>query len=204
MKKLFSYIVVLFLFTACTEVVEVDVPNSSPRLVVEAQISWFKGTDGAEQQIKLSQTTPYFSENRFIPIDGATISITDLDNSKVFAFIGSGQGIYTCTNFEPVLNHEYLLQIDNDNMSYTATEKLMPVAPIKEITQEPGLVVEENTLLTVLVDDPADELNFYHCTLRDENFPLPFHDLSQDEFTNGNEISFFLRRRVHKRQYRRF
>ena len=40
-----------FIFYSCTDVIDVDVPDAPPRLVVEASIDWMKGTDGSEQII---------------------------------------------------------------------------------------------------------------------------------------------------------
>jgi hypothetical protein len=55
MKKSFLYIVVLIaiLFSACEDVVQVDLNTTAPKLVVEASINWKKGSDGKNQIIKL-------------------------------------------------------------------------------------------------------------------------------------------------------
>ena len=62
MKNILYYILLLCLLTSCEEVIEVDLEESEPRLVVEASIIWFKGTEGTDQVIKLTETTPFYEE----------------------------------------------------------------------------------------------------------------------------------------------
>ena len=70
---------------SCEDVIDVNVPTESPRLVIDASINWFKGSLGNEQQIKLTLTAPYF-ENSVPPANGAQVEITDTNNN-IFIFI---------------------------------------------------------------------------------------------------------------------
>ena len=73
-KFLFLGIIIIF-FTACEEVIDVDLNYSDERLVIEGQLNWIKETQGTEQIIKLSKTTPYFETLR-IPANGACLLYT--------------------------------------------------------------------------------------------------------------------------------
>jgi len=42
------------IFTSCTEVIDVEVPEAESRLVIEASLDWEKGTIGNNQTITLS------------------------------------------------------------------------------------------------------------------------------------------------------
>ena len=83
MKKYLKIILVLIavVFTSCTDVVDVDVPTAEPRLVIEASINWEKGTDGSEQTIKLSTSTPYFDTTTNTSVTVASVIITN-DNDQ--------------------------------------------------------------------------------------------------------------------------
>ena len=48
-------------FASCEDVIDVDLDNVEPRLVIEASLDWEKGTAGNEQTINLSMSTPYFN-----------------------------------------------------------------------------------------------------------------------------------------------
>lgn len=79
MKHHLNNIIVLILvvFTSCTDVVDVDVPEAVPRLVVEASIDWEKGTQGNEQFIKLTMSTPFFDNLSNTDVAGASVKITN-------------------------------------------------------------------------------------------------------------------------------
>ena len=54
------FLIVSFLVSGCTDVIEIEVPQEPPRLVIEASIDWKKGTSGRFQTVNLSLSTPYF------------------------------------------------------------------------------------------------------------------------------------------------
>ena len=56
MKKFFLYffLTTTFIFTSCEEVVNIDLDNAAPKLVIDAIIKWEKGTTGEIQNIQLS------------------------------------------------------------------------------------------------------------------------------------------------------
>ncbi len=61
---------------SCEDVIELDLPTSEPKLVIDASINWFKGTSGNEQEIKLTLSAPYF-DSEILPANGAHVSVTD-------------------------------------------------------------------------------------------------------------------------------
>ena len=110
--KNIKYLLLLLIalsFSACEKVIDVELNNAPPRLVIDAFIKWTKGTTGNEQKIKLSTTAPYFS-NTIPTVSGATVFITDSNNKFVFTEI-AGTGDYLCTDFTPLLNGNYTLTV---------------------------------------------------------------------------------------------
>ncbi|MGA9637601.1 DUF4249 family protein [Flavobacterium sp.] len=163
MKKiniLIALLLTLFL-NGCQEVIDVDLNTGPPKLIVEASIKWLKGTTGKEQKIKLTTTTSYYSSQ--IPtVSGAIITVKNRTNNT-FNFIEiNNTGEYLCTDFIPVLNEVYTLNINLNGVTYTATEILASVAPIEEIIQnnEGGFSGKDIQLKTYFTD-PANQTNFY-------------------------------------------
>ncbi|MFY7758329.1 MAG: DUF4249 domain-containing protein, partial [Flavobacterium stagni] len=79
MKKYISLFVLALMFISCEDVVNVDLETAAPKLVIDANILWNKGTVGNEQTIKLSTTTGYY--NTETPkVSGATVYITNSTN----------------------------------------------------------------------------------------------------------------------------
>ena len=88
MKKILLYSVLLFttlLSTSCEEVVDIDLNNSEPKLVIDAIIKWQKGTTGENQTIKLSLTNDFYT-NEILPANGATVTVTN-SSDVVFSSI---------------------------------------------------------------------------------------------------------------------
>lgn len=190
MKKIITTLVIIFafLFTSCEEVIKVDVDTATPRLAVEAVINWQKGTVGNMQSIKLTTTTGYF-ENNVPVVSGAVVTVTNSINT-VFNFIENpNTGIYVCSNFEPQLNETYTLTIITNGQTYTATEKMYPVAAITKFTQNnDGGFTGKDIEVKAYYNDPADEINFYLYRYNYKNQKKSNLYTDDDTFFNGNEF----------------
>ncbi|MGB8706147.1 MAG: DUF4249 family protein, partial [Gillisia sp.] len=94
MKKHCFYLLILVAlsFCSCEDVVQVDLTQSPPRLVVEASIKWQKGTSGKDQFIKLSLTAPFFQDT-IPPATGAKVKVYNDDGEEYF-FTEVDPGIY--------------------------------------------------------------------------------------------------------------
>ncbi|MGY0391248.1 DUF4249 domain-containing protein [Bizionia sp. KMM 8389] len=179
-------------FYACEDVIDVDVPTASPRLVVEASLDWEKGTLGNEQVVELSLSSPYFDTATNTAVTGALVQVTNMDTNEVFVFADANNGLYTTASFVPVLGDTYQLEINYNNQTYSATETLIPGPDIKRLTQSTeGGFDDELLELNLYFDDPEDEENFYLIRYQETgDLFATLKDLS-DEFTNGNEIHNF-------------
>lgn len=194
-KHIYSFVILLAstLFTACTDVVDVDVPTGKPRLVVEASIEWEKGSEGKYQEIKLSMLTPYFSNNDHQGVEGASVIVTNTTSGDSFEFEDKGNGLYTTNSFVPVLFNNYELTIINNGKTYKAKEMLMSVPELQDIDQstERGFSSEEMEV-NLYFKDPEQNEDFYLFRFYRIGDLLPSLIPISDEFTNGNvmDISF--------------
>lgn len=191
MKKLSILLIALFLITSCEDVVEVDLNDSDPRLVIDASINWFKGTTGNEQTIKLSLTTPFFSEEE-IAANDAIVLISDINNNT-YNFIENGStGFYKNNTFVPQIEQQYFLTVTYNNETYTATETLKSVVSIDEIEQKnDGGFQGQDIELKALYTDPIETENYYFFEFIAPIGPVPELEVYEDRFTNGNQIFGF-------------
>lgn len=191
MKKIVFLVSILLFFFNCEDVVEVNLNETEPRLIIEASINWFKNTSGNEQSIKLSLSAPFFDDN-IPPANGAIIQITD-SNNTTFNFIEENStGIYRNNDFVPVLDETYNLIIEYNNEIYTATEKLKSVVPIDFIEQnDEGGFTGEDIELKAFYTDPANIENYYFFEFISNIPVIPSLEVYEDEFTDGNQIFGF-------------
>lgn len=181
-------LVLMILFTVgCEDVIDVDLENSNPRLVIEASIHWKKGTNGNEQKIKLTTTTDYYS-NVVPKVSGATVFITDSSNTYTF-LENPGTGEYFCGNFNPVIGETYNLTVIAKGETYTATETLKPVPTIDSIEQndEGGILGDEIEVKFFFQDNGMTD-DFYLVQFNSNFNLLPEYDVINDEFFQGNQM----------------
>lgn len=189
MKKV--SITLLFLLSliliSCEEVVQLDMDTAPPRLVVDASINWEKGSKGEYQFIWLSTTTGFYN-NTTPKVSGATVFVT---NSKgdIFNFSGfkDTDGLYACDHFVPEMSETYTLTVIHEDETYTATETMLPVPQLLNVTQEVSGSITNKDIITVKAyfDDPVNETNFYMNRFI-KNDKSGQSGVFDDRFVNGN------------------
>lgn len=188
LTKFIVFIIVAVLsLTSCEDVIEVDLENGSPKLVIEASILWKKGTAGNEQKIKLSQTANYFS-NTIPKVSNATVFITDDTNTYTFTENGTS-GEYICTNFIPVIGKTYQLTIIANGQTYTASETMQAVPNIETIEQKnDGGFLGDEIEVKFFYQDNGATTNFYLIQFNTNFSLLPEYDVLNDSFFQGNQM----------------
>lgn len=189
-KFLFAIVTFSF-FTACEEVVDVDLETAPPRLVVNASLDWIKGTDGSQQTIKLTTTTGYY--NSVIPVvSGATVFVANSAGTQFDFIEDPGTGLYKCTNFEPVIGENYTLTVINNGTTYTATETLYACPDIENIIQDnEGGILGDEIEVRFYFQDNGEEDNWYLSRFDAEVMPFPEYDAMEDRFNQGNMMFNF-------------
>lgn len=195
MKSFFRYITVFLIVlttVSCEDVVDVDLNDENPRLVIDAAIKWQKGTAGETQSIRLSMTNNYYT-NDVVPASGAVVQITNSSNTVfVFAEVGT-TGEYVCTNFVPVINESYTLTVQYNGESYAATNTLYATPEILYVEQETVTDVDgsEKIQLKWFFQDNGLEENYYLLTVKNPAKVIPEYGTLSDEFFQGNPMFGF-------------
>jgi hypothetical protein len=191
MKKLFFYISILMfaiIFTNCEDVINVNLKNENPKLVIDAVIKWQKGTTGENQKIILSTTSDFYS-NDVPPASGATVTITNSTNT-VFNFVETpNTGEYLCNNFIPIINETYILEVIHNGQTYTATDKLYATPVIQYVEQKSVPPIgggEDQIQIKFFFQDNGAEDNFYLVGIQNPNYISPDYGVISDEFFQGN------------------
>lgn len=170
------------LFQSCEEVVEVELAESDPRLVVAASILVPRENREASQFIRLTTTAPYFSED-VPPATGAQVAVYD-ESERKFVFEEFEPGYYKNDDFTPEFNINYELEIVYNGEVYTATESLISTPEIEYVEQKIGAGFSgDNIELRAFYTDPQGIDNNYLFRFLHESLSIQIYD---DEFTDGN------------------
>ncbi|WP_282787325.1 DUF4249 domain-containing protein [Flavobacterium croceum] len=191
MKNILSLFLLSILLWSCEDKVNIDLENASPKLVIDANILWNKGTSGATQSIKISTTGNYYS-NTTPKVSGAIVTVTSGANVFNFLEVIPNSGEYVCTNFVPVVNQNYTLNVNYQGQNYTATEKLLATPTITHVEKTVVSVFGKDVIqLKAFFNDNGNENNFYLVGVKNPLYQIPEYGVLKDEFFQGNEMFGF-------------
>lgn len=178
----------VFTFYGCLDVVEVDLEEATPRLVIDATLLRQIGNQTQDQVIKISRTRDFFSDEPVL-VEGAIVTVTDEDGN-VFDFEEENLGKYILNGFQPTIGTTYFLEVEVDNQIYTAEEKFNEGIEIDIVTQSfgTGFSSEQFEVRTFFTDDGTGN-NFYLFKFFTDFLAFPNFTVLDDEFISGNTNS---------------
>ncbi len=175
----------VLLLTSCEEVIDLDLNEAEPKLVIEASINTFPDDPGLSQAfVKLTTTAPFFDTEIPVVTD-AVITVTHEDGT-VFSFAHSENGYYFA-DLNPEPNILYTLEVIYQNEIYKASNTLFSSSPIEFVEQKDDAGFSgEDIELKAFFSDPAELENYYFFEGISEKGNI--YDAISDEFFNGNQI----------------
>ncbi len=149
----------------CERIVSVSVPDSPPRLVVEARLERVRSAVSGTQRIRLTTTDRYFSTAAPPPARGAVVRVVD-DSGKVvpFAELATEPGTYETTVFVIAVGRSYTLRITYQGEEYVSTETTQPAVAIDSlwfIDRIATISPQAGLRATIGLRDPVGVKNFY-------------------------------------------
>ncbi|MEW2922346.1 DUF4249 family protein [Muricauda sp. ANG21] len=186
----FKYLVICgtLFFCGCEDVVEVDVPQENPRLIVNALVRVNPNSDFVNLRVKVSLSNSFFGEIPVTNLEQITLAgaiLVDTDNP--------GSGVYEAVrsrNFmEGLEGEEILLQIDWEDKLYYASTTYIPAVPIDGIEiGDQTLFNEDETEVIITFTDNPDRTNYYVFDMGFGNFVT-----TDDQFIQGQQfkLSYF-------------
>ncbi len=192
--------------TACEEVIDVEVPEEEPRLIVEGLLRVDTTQVFVPVEVKLSQTAGFFGEIQPVTDADQVIIILQLldedgiptqTGTKSLTQLEPGSGLYVP---DPSFDADQRLRVstvvENDILytlvvrwrerRYAAQTKYVPSVPIDELRLGDGTLFDEDeTELVVRISDDPDRDNFYVFDFGFGNFLA-----TEDTFYKGQEFEF--------------
>jgi len=183
MKQLAYIFFLLVLLSSCEQVIDVELNESDPRLVIEASFNLLE--DGsANSMVKLTTTAPFFDEQ--IPYVTDAVVLVTSNNGGSFSFAYTEDGIYQ-SDLIPELGIDYTLEITYNNETYIAIQQLVETVSYEFIEQEDdgGFLGDEIELKAFFTDPGGIENHYFFEVLSERGNE---YDTASDEFFDGNQI----------------
>lgn len=190
MKKLIIIpILVLLIFTSCEEVVDIEVPTTAPKLIIDAsfEVLFNEAPVASNTVVKLRLSSDYFDET-IPPVTNATVFVTNLSDNSIVDFLdGDLDGNYEpTTTFIPEDNSSYELTVVYNNETYKGNATKIKSPPLTSVIQGDQTLFsgEETELKVTFTDDGAQE-NYYLFDFTNKRFLA-----LEDRFFDGSDYNF--------------
>ncbi|MEJ1222187.1 DUF4249 family protein [Sediminicola sp. 1XM1-17] len=177
-------------FFSCEDVIQVDLPTSDPRLIIDANFSVFFNEDPVtmEGSVILKLSAPFYQET-LEPANNAIVFITNTNDGSIYEFEENGStGIYEPKEpYDlPNFNDAYELTVQYEGEIYKGSANLIASVPIDEISQGDGTLFtgDETEVIVKFTDDGSSD-DYYLFDL-DFDLYLP----TEDRFYQGEQFVF--------------
>ncbi len=189
MKTIITFFSILFLFTSCEDVIDIELNSIEPKLVIDGSI-----TDETNScVISLSKSGDYFEPGIYPTVSEATVSVIDQSGTKSY-FEERQPGVYVSDNLRGIENTAYTLTVIAEGKEYEANVVMPKKVNISSLSYQETPQFMEFTggyLVLCHLYDPIDVENFYRMKVYNINDDLEGNKslyLFDDSFVDGNEV----------------
>ena len=186
-KSNFLYIILLTVAASCEKVINVDLKNADPKIVIEGIID----NSGNPAKVIISKSVPFSNANAYPPVTGATVKITD-DLGNNFTLTEGPSGTYTNTSLIGTPGRTYVLNAIVNGQAYTATSKMPQPVNFDSLAQDEITFSALTIFADALFIDPPGFGNQYQFieTINGKRNKTIFilDDMYQDGGTINNEL----------------
>jgi hypothetical protein len=174
----------LLALSSCQKVIDVNIGNATPMLVIEGNITNVAGT----QTISISKTVAYNDANVYPPVSGATVIVSTNGINYTFKEATSGQ--YTNTAMRVKTGQSCQLTVTVDGKTYIANSAMPFVVPLDSISIN-GLSIGNKVVKTAsaFYRDPPDQTNQYRFVLFVNGVQVKQIFTLNDVLSNGRVVN---------------
>jgi len=183
--KRFLFCALIFAFYSCQKVIDLKLHNADIKYVVEGIITNEPGVC----KVTLTQSKPFYENNLFPGISGATVTVKD--NDVEYSLPERQTGVYETNLINGTPGHIYQLSVIINNDVFTASSKMPSPVPLDTLYISNG-PFGEFRFASVGYHDPAGVSNSYRFVQYLNGVKDPAIFWQNDEFTDGQSVSIQL------------
>jgi len=190
MRSLTIMLIAIFLLSSCEEVIEIDLRNASPRLVIEGVLSSEQGGSF----VRISKTTDFFNPGKVPVVSGADVHIEDPVGGRI-RLQELQPGLYVAPALKGSQGNTYQLTVSVEDKTYSGYSSMPEKTLIDSLVPEffPGTqFAEAGHFVHCYFTDSASRKNYYRIRVIKGSFQSSFYYLFDDRLNNGRIIDVFL------------
>jgi hypothetical protein len=178
-------------FSSCEDVIELDLTDVPPRVVIEG----FLTDQPGPYSVRISTTADFYDPNIFAAQENAIVRISD-DQGNEDILTETSPGFYETTTLQGERGVTYTLEVALGGVSYTATSKMpaqqIPLVSLTTQFEEESLFNDEGYYATAFFNDPPNVDNFYRLQVLVNGEVYFFVDADDEEAVPEEDINFWL------------
>ncbi len=189
LKKILFLILITAGFYSCEDVIEVELNNTEPRIVIEAKLY----DQFQPATVILTKTSDFFDTLTFNTISNAEVKISDNEGNIISIPETDSAGVYQ-ENFFGEIGKTYTLTVKTEGQIYTATSVMQPALKIDSLSAiyrtNPLPYQDVGYEIKCFIKDSANfsqyaKLDIYKNQKRSSEIYL-----FEDTYTDGNNFEY--------------
>lgn len=183
--KLSNFLIAGFLFCSCEKVIDINLNEADPKIVIEGNISDQPGP----YAVRVTQTVNYNESNTFPPVSGAVIVLSDDAGNSETLEESDELGVYTTRTMQGVPGRTYILNVTIGTDTYTAVSTMpQPVSIDRLLVEELVGPHGSGKVIQAQYTDPVGIINFYRFILFINNVE-EFIVINDDRLQDGEVVT---------------
>jgi Domain of unknown function (DUF4249) len=179
MKKILLTLFIVLTFFACKKVINVDLNNADPKLVIEGIID-----DNNFTQVSLTKSVKFSNSNNFPAVSGATVTIKD-NLGTIYTLTEASAGKYKNAALLGTPGRTYTLTVLAEGKTYSSVSTMpMPVNLDTILTERVVFGTQATWSVAPAYYDPPGFGNYYKFYKSINNKPVPTYWIWDDRFSN--------------------
>ncbi|MBU0695617.1 MAG: DUF4249 domain-containing protein [Bacteroidetes bacterium] len=177
---------VLTLFNSCEDIIDINLNNANPNVVIEANV-----VNNGLQTVKVTKTKSFNDNNTAVSINGANISVTE-EGGSTYTFTEQANllGNYYSNQFVGKPGKKYTIKVNINGKIYTANSTMPQPVKLDSISvTELTFFTNKRKYLQVHYKDPAKIANQYNYVLNINGEIRNAYYVDSDRFNDGNNVT---------------
>ncbi len=186
MVKTFYIVCILFstVFFSCQKVVNINLNASSPRYVVEGNVTNLPGP----YLVKITKSVNFDQDNIFPTVSGALVLLTDNTAGLADTLKETSPGNYQTVSLNGIPGHKYQLYINANNNVFTASCTMPALVTLDSLYTQKSSVRGNRSQLIPVYTDPIAHGNYYHFKEFKNDSETSSESIRNDNLINGQVI----------------
>ena len=187
-----SILFCIFFFSACEEVIVLDLENADKRVIIQAQID----ATAMTASVLLNKSNGFYETTIPETISNANVTLTSED-AQTYTLNEAEAGVYVANDVLATPEQKFTLSVESENETYTASATTPYPVTLDSLSS--NVIIspfggEEFISVSAHWTDLAEVQNFYRVrTFINDTLLADTYNLVNDDFTDGEEMNAFIR-----------